>query len=98
MVRADGFPGSLAVFERCGFAAPVSCGGIAPPVGAAAPVRAISSILHQTGMRKPELAASLRSAARAYCNFGLISNLPFRIWEKGIFGLPLLHYQLTTNT
>jgi|SRR3989344_2387942 len=40
--------GSFAVFERCGFAAPFSCGGSAPPVGAAArPVRAISSILHK---------------------------------------------------
>src|SRR3989344_9408280 len=40
-------PGSFAVFERCGFAAAVSWGGIAPPVGAAALVRAISSILHK---------------------------------------------------
>ena len=78
-------PGSFAVFERCGFAAPFSCGGIAPPVGAAALVRAISSILHQVGNCKVELAAASDAAARAYCVFGLNSNWRFRIREKENF-------------
>src|SRR3989344_6032584 len=86
-------PSSFAVFERSGFAAfgilEAGCAAPPPPPPAARLVRTNSSILHQTGMRKPGLAASLRSAARAYCIFGLNSNLPFRIWEKGIFGLPL---------
>ncbi len=65
MVRADGFPGSLAVFEWCGFAAPFSCGGFAPPPPPAALVRAIASILHQFGNCKSELAAAQGAAARA---------------------------------
>jgi len=78
-------PGSFAVFERCGFAAPVSCGGIAPPVGAAALVRAISSILHQVGNCKVELAATQGVAARAYCGLASNSNWRFRFREKEDF-------------
>src|SRR3989338_10985734 len=73
-------PGSFAVFEWCGFAAPFSCGGFAPPVGGAAarPVRAISSILRHVENCKVELAAAQGAAARAYCVFGLNSNWRFR--------------------
>src|SRR3989344_3792457 len=78
-------PGSFAVFERCGFAAPVSCGGIAPPVGAAALVRAISSILHQVGNCKVELAATQGVAARAYSGLASNSNLRFRFLVKENF-------------
>src|SRR3989344_3410923 len=78
-------PGSLAVFERCGFAAPFSCGAIAPPVGAAALVRANSSILHHRGIRKCSLAASQSEAARAYCDLASNSNWRFRIREKENF-------------
>src|SRR3989344_9014865 len=78
--------GSFGVFERCGFAAPFSCGGSAPPVGAAArPVRAISSILHQVGNCKVELAAAQGAAARAYCGLASNSNWRFRIREKENF-------------
>jgi len=62
-----------------------SSGAIAPPVGAAALVRANSSILHHRGIRKCSLAASQSEAARAYCNFGLNSNWRFRIREKENF-------------
>ena len=78
-------PGSFAVFERCGFAAPFSCGVFAPPVGAAALVRAISSILHQIGNCKVELAAAQGAAARAYCGLASNSNWRFRIREKENF-------------
>jgi len=80
-------PGSFAVFEWCGFAAPFSCGGFAPPVGGAAarPVRAISSILHHVENCKVELAAAQGAAARAYCVFGLNSNWRFRFREKENF-------------
>jgi hypothetical protein len=78
-------PGSFAVFERCGFAAPFSCGGFAPPVGAAALVRAISSILHHIGNCKVELAAAQGAAARAYCSLASNSNWRFRFREKENF-------------
>ncbi|MSR70587.1 hypothetical protein EXS62_00930 [Candidatus Kaiserbacteria bacterium] len=78
MVRADVFPGSLAVFERCGFAACIFCGGFAPPSAARKLVRTNSSILHQVGNCKEELAA-------AHCVLGLNSNWRFRIREKENF-------------
>jgi hypothetical protein len=88
MVRADGFPGLLGGFLRSGFAAfGIFCAGCAAPptaASAARPVRAISSILHQTGNCKPALAAALRSAARATRHSIRIS---VSHWEKGIFGL-----------
>ena len=75
-------PGSLAVFERCGFAACIFCGGSAAPPPTARLVRTNSSILHQKGNSKSELAASQSEAARAYCILGLNSNWRFRIREK----------------
>src|SRR3989338_4830041 len=41
----------------------------------------------QTGKRKPETAASPRSAVNRYCSFGLNSNWQFRFREKCIFGM-----------
>jgi len=83
-------PGSFAIFERSGFAASgLFCAGCVappPPPPAARLVRTNSSILHQTGKRKSEATASLRSAAKTHCNFGLNSNWRFRIREKIIFG------------
>jgi len=83
-VRADLFPGSLAV-QWCGFAAPNFSRGFSPPVGAAANVRAISSVDHTREKDKPEATASLRSAAIRHWIFGLISTRRFYFWKKKIF-------------
>jgi len=53
--------------------------------GGAVQVRAISSILHQVGNCKVELAAAQGAAARAYCVLASNSNWRFRFREKEDF-------------
>ena len=83
-------PGLLGGFLRSGFAAfgilEAGCTAPPPATSAARQVRAISSVDHIRELGKPELAASLRSAARAYWLFGQIC-----IREKKIFTLLHLH-------
>ena len=77
--------GLLGGFQRCGFAAPNFSRGFSPPVGAAANVRAISSVDHTREKDKPEATASLRSAAKRHWIFGLNSTRRFYFWKKKIF-------------
>src|SRR3989338_4741359 len=78
--------GSFAVFERCGFAAPFSCGGSASPGGAGGRAGPdLSSILHQVGNSKVELSAAQGAPGRPYCSLASNSNWRFRFREKKTF-------------
>ena len=88
------FSGLFGGFLRSGFAAPFAFWrGFAAPK--ARWVRTNSSILHQKGNCKSEPTASLRSAAKTYCSFGLNSNARFRILGTGKFYE--FHYPLSTT-
>ena len=71
MIRADLFSGSLAVWIFCGGAAHFSPAVSEPRKARRGnSVRAILRIHRQLEFRKPEEAASLRSAANLYSFFG----------------------------